>query len=53
MRLCSNQEGFKKFKTNFYNADNLHKNSLFFPIFDSISKKDLIRIAKSTNKFFS
>lgn len=53
MRLCSNEEGFKKFKSNFDNADNLHKNSLFFPIFDSISKKDLIRIAKSTNKFFS
>lgn len=52
LRLCSSQSAFQSYNTNLETAQLIHQNTLFLPLFDSSTDKDMEEIAKDINKFF-
>ena len=52
LKLCSEDLNFVERNSNLIGAKNIHANTLFLPLFESLKPKEIIKIAKDINIFF-
>ena len=52
LKLCNELGSFNNYYKKLIEAKNIHDNTYFLPLFDDMSKKDTIKVAKAINNYF-